>query len=343
MNGIELSESFFNDCIFPVLQDNFGSYLDDISAALLGDGSEVLGFDDEISHDHNYCPRVLLFVVDKKFDLVGDALLKAILDVAPNDYKGFKLQNNEFRKFIEVVPLEGFFINYLDTDYFPVTSIDWLKLDEQKLLELTSGKIFYDSKNQLRQTIDKIRFYPKDVKYFLLSTCYSRLSEVGGIERSIIRKDFISVDMYRSYFVYFAIKTFHLYKNRFCPYRKWMGINLETLGCEGEELKSKIESLLSTSDYSKIRFGIKDILNFISKAIFTEMELSFNSNGKEKLNLLDFDWDYVFQFLNVRISKDLKDLGKISPLNYWGLIYDFSGYGMNQKEFLKLSSKFIDT
>jgi len=341
MKGIELSECFFNDFIFPVLQNKFGSYLGDISAALLGDGSEVLGFDDEISHDHNFCPRVLIFVVDDKYSLIGNTLLKEILDVAPNEYMGFKLLNNDYRKFIEVFPLEKFFINYLETDHFPVTNIDWLKLDEQKLLELTSGKIFYDSKNQLHQTIDKIRFYSENIKSFLLSVCYSRLSEVGGIERSIRRGDIVSIDMYRSCFVYFIIKAFHLYKNRFCPYRKWMGLNLETMGNEGKELKSKIESLLSTNDYSKIKSEIKNILNFVSKIIFAEMGLSFNPKGKENLNLLDFDWDYVLQTIKDSIPKDLMNLNNISPLNYWGLIYDLSGFGMNQKKFLKENSEFI--
>jgi len=54
--GIELSRRFYEDAVAPLL----GSVPH--SAALVGPGSEVLGFDTERSHDHDWGAFVVVFV-----------------------------------------------------------------------------------------------------------------------------------------------------------------------------------------------------------------------------------------------------------------------------------------
>jgi hypothetical protein len=46
--GLELSEGFYREAVAPLLPADLPH-----SAALLGSGSEVLGFDDEMSRDHS--------------------------------------------------------------------------------------------------------------------------------------------------------------------------------------------------------------------------------------------------------------------------------------------------
>ena len=58
--GLELSRQFYGEVVRPVLDARFPDLPH--SAALLGRGSEVLGFDDEMSTDHDWKPRVLLFL-----------------------------------------------------------------------------------------------------------------------------------------------------------------------------------------------------------------------------------------------------------------------------------------
>jgi hypothetical protein len=57
--GVELSRRYFRDVVEPVLAREFPALR--YSAALIGNGSEVLGFDTPMSTDHNWGPRVLLF------------------------------------------------------------------------------------------------------------------------------------------------------------------------------------------------------------------------------------------------------------------------------------------
>jgi hypothetical protein len=61
--GLRLSERFYREAVRPVLDSEFPDLPH--SAALIGTGSEVLGFDTEMSTDHDWGPRVLLFLQEE--------------------------------------------------------------------------------------------------------------------------------------------------------------------------------------------------------------------------------------------------------------------------------------
>src|SRR6516162_8226265 len=58
--GLQLSELFYREAVKPILGAEFPQLA--YSAALIGSGSEVLGYDTPQSMDHNWVPKVLLFV-----------------------------------------------------------------------------------------------------------------------------------------------------------------------------------------------------------------------------------------------------------------------------------------
>ncbi|MCC7530429.1 MAG: hypothetical protein IT342_18030 [Candidatus Melainabacteria bacterium] len=58
--GLQLCEAFYREAVEPVLRKNFADLK--YAAALIGSGSEVLGFDTEMSSDHHWGPRLLLFL-----------------------------------------------------------------------------------------------------------------------------------------------------------------------------------------------------------------------------------------------------------------------------------------
>jgi hypothetical protein len=57
--GLALSRAFYREAVKPVLDEAFPVF--SYSAALIGPGSEVLGFDTEMSADHDWGPRVMIF------------------------------------------------------------------------------------------------------------------------------------------------------------------------------------------------------------------------------------------------------------------------------------------
>ena len=64
MKGLEIAEAFYNTFGKKMIHDNFLELENKITIGLVGSGSECLGFDDDISKDHDYEPRFIMFVPD---------------------------------------------------------------------------------------------------------------------------------------------------------------------------------------------------------------------------------------------------------------------------------------
>ena len=84
--GHQLSEIFYLHHVAPIIEEHFPGLPH--SAALLGDGSEVLGYDDHLSTDHNWGPRVVIFLSAEDhaekagplYDILGQELPFSISD-----------------------------------------------------------------------------------------------------------------------------------------------------------------------------------------------------------------------------------------------------------------------
>ena len=97
------------------------------------------------------------------------------------DEKGVKVSKQacgkKIRHAIEIVTIESFFKKNLHFDVTQnLSAYDWLVLPEQKLLSITSGKIFHDDLN-LKKAISKFSYFPKDVWLYLLAAQWTRISQ----------------------------------------------------------------------------------------------------------------------------------------------------------------------
>ena len=62
MNGLELSERFYREYGEPMLSGQFPELLPHLAVGLFGSGSECMGFDDEVSRDHDFEPGFMLLL-----------------------------------------------------------------------------------------------------------------------------------------------------------------------------------------------------------------------------------------------------------------------------------------
>ena len=73
--GLRLSEVLFEEAVRPILAEVFPGLR--YTAALIGPGSEVLGYDTPRSTDHNWGPRLLLFVAAEEHATVAPAMARS--------------------------------------------------------------------------------------------------------------------------------------------------------------------------------------------------------------------------------------------------------------------------
>jgi hypothetical protein len=93
VNISEESKKYFFKFVVPLIQSQFPHYLERITAGYFGHGSQCLGFDDEISRDHDWGIRFCILLNDKDYADMHDDLTQLLAKLPP-EYNGFKLQNS---------------------------------------------------------------------------------------------------------------------------------------------------------------------------------------------------------------------------------------------------------
>ncbi len=167
--GLELARGFYHDAVAPILADV------PHSAALLGSGSDVLGFDTPRSTDHGWGPRLQIFV--QPAEVAGvDALLEAEL---PQTYGGWPVRfgwdDVPVTNHVTVAELGPWLEKRLGFDPRPSpTYRNWLAAPKQVLLDLTAGAVFSDDAAELHELRTGLEWYPDDVWLWLLACQWRR-------------------------------------------------------------------------------------------------------------------------------------------------------------------------
>ena len=158
ISGIDLSERFFYEVVKSVIETEFPDLK--YASALVGPGSDVLGIDDAISKDHDWGVRLVLFIEETKYDSHRDKLDKLFRERLPYSFLGYStnwgknedgsnrtdfIEEGEVNHRIEIYSVKSYLKKYLDIETLDLSEKDWLVLPEQRLLEFTSGKIFYNN------------------------------------------------------------------------------------------------------------------------------------------------------------------------------------------------------
>src|SRR3954454_23305604 len=85
--GQELSRLFYEEAVRPILDRHMPGLRH--SAALLGWGSDVLGYDTERSTDHGWGPRLVLFLDD---EAAVEAVQRSVSARLPGEFRGWPVQ-----------------------------------------------------------------------------------------------------------------------------------------------------------------------------------------------------------------------------------------------------------
>ena len=137
--GLELCCDFYAEVVAPAVGVRHG-------AALLGPGSDVLGYDTERSTDHDWGPRCQLFVKASDLDEVRTRVLTSL----PKSYGGRLLaigrDGERLEPHVVISTLPAWLEGELGWDLgeLELTAVDWLLIPQTRLLGITQGAVFAD-------------------------------------------------------------------------------------------------------------------------------------------------------------------------------------------------------
>ena len=237
--GLELSRAFYEEVVRGIVGNV------PHSAALLGYGSDVLGFDTERSTDHGWGPRLQVFV-PLKFE---------IEDELPEEFRGWPVRygwdDKQVESHVEVAELGPWLREQLGFD--PRRGIqkrDWLTTPQQLLLEMTRGAVFHDGLGELEPLRESLEWYPDDVWLWLLGCQWRRLdqeepfvgrtAEVGDELGSRILAGRLARDVMRLCF---------LLEREYAPYSKWFGTAFAQLDAAAE-VGPALERAVTAANFS---------------------------------------------------------------------------------------------
>jgi len=229
MNGIELSRRFFMEAGLPLLRRHFPDLAERAAAGLVaggfesGCGSEIGGFDDEISRDHNWGPRFFLFLSEADKRKQGEAVQGLLEAELPDTFAGFRSSATTLpkRKAYIVTPEENLRA-VLGLDGPPASNEDWIHLPEIRLFEYMSGTIFYEPVPLVSPLRGRFAYYPDNVWYKRLSFAFFQLHAAGNAARMARRSDAVACRFYITCLLRNVMRACFLLSRRYAPYHKWL-------------------------------------------------------------------------------------------------------------------------
>ena len=270
--GLELSRRFYWEVVRPLLDAEFTGLPH--AAALIGSGSEVLGYDDAQSTDHHWGPRLLLFL-----DEAADARVRAEIDAVlserlPYTFLGYStnfsppnpddnntqllapVDHGPVNHRIAIETVRGYILDYVGHDlHTPLEPADWLTFPMQKLRTLTAGAVYYDAIG-LQEVRARFAFYPHDVWLYLLAAGWARIGQEEHLMgRAGSAGDEVGAALIAARLVRDVMRLCFLMERQYPPYAKWFGTAFRRLAC-AEQVLPALEQTLQAATWQGRERGL---------------------------------------------------------------------------------------
>jgi len=241
--GLELSRRFYTETVRPLLEETAPDLPH--SAARIGSGSEVLGYDTPRSTDHDWGPRLQLFLRPRDVPRHAGRIRHHLAEHLPKTFHGHPTHHC-----VEVTHTTAWFTSTLGFDpTHDITAADWLTTPTQLLAEVTGGAVFHDGLHELGPLRHDLRWYPRDVWLHTLARQWNRVSQeeafVGrcGEVGDELGSATAAADLTRT-----LMRLCLLMDRRYPPYNKWLGTAFSRTTA-GHRLIPVLTAALSATDW----------------------------------------------------------------------------------------------
>ena len=275
MRGLEIAKAFYHEYGEPMLREKFPEILPFMAVGLLGRGSECLGFDDEVSRDHDFEPGFCVFLPGEE---IVDRRTAFLLERA---YAGLPKEFMGLRRAV-ISPVGGARHGVLRTAEFMtdlVGSSDgrldltgWMTVPDHALTEALSGEIFTDPYGEVTAIRERLRRQPVDVKRKKLAGHLLLMGQSGqyNYQRCLAHGETAAAQLAVMEFVKSTMSVVFLLNNAYQPYYKWSFRAMRSL--PKLSLEAELLEYLLTSDNEPETASEKyDVMEGIASDVIEEL------------------------------------------------------------------------
>ncbi len=276
MKGLELSRKYYEAYGKPMLSEQFAEILPHIAVGLVGQGSECMGYDDELSKDHDFEPGFSIFlpgedIVDRRTEF----LLERAYTKLPKDFEGF--EKNGLKPAggprHGVTRLSEFLTKTIGRADANLTVRDWFSIPGQSLLEVCNGELFYDGDGAFTRLRERLKRMPEPIRLKKLAACLLMMAQTGqyNYKRLVDRGDERGAQLCLIEFEKQARHAAFLINGRYMPYYKWSYRALSELPVLSE-LTDRLYGLISTGNEPSLAPSKLEMTEDIAARIICELQ-----------------------------------------------------------------------
>lgn len=283
MKGLEAARRLYDEMGADIIRESFPEYEGRIAVGLAGSGSQCLGFDDEISRDHDFEPGFCLWLTDADDARIGIELARKMRDLFGSRVSQSSALGTAG---IGVMRISDFYRRFTGLPGAPETWQDWLYLPSYALAQAVSGEVFRDDLGEFsRIRHDIVCGMPEDVRRKKLAARLALMAQSGqyNYARCLVHGEDGAAMLAVSEFVKNTAEAVFLLNRRHAPYYKWLlrGMRgLEKLG----ELADALEFLLTGDNDEDGKVLKSQVIEDICAQIVSELHTQGLSCG---------NWDYL--------------------------------------------------
>lgn len=266
MKGLELAKKYYEKYGRTMIGGQFSDIAGYMAAGLVGYGSECLGFDDEISRDHDFGPSFCIWLPREIYEHYGKAV-QAAYDALPKTFLGFseRVEEAQGKNRVGVLCLEDFYKEILGTETLPQTDAQWLILPEEALATAVNGCVFEDRLGQFSAFREGLlRYYPDRVWRRKLADALARTAQAGqyNYARAMQRGERVAAELSLNEFVRESMHLVYLLNRTYAPFYKWMHRGLRELptGSEIGDMSALLYQTDSKADRTLIIEAVCNVL-----------------------------------------------------------------------------------
>lgn len=215
---------------------NFPALTPRLCLALVGTGSECLGYDDDISEDHDFTTRCQIFLDSKDYTDYGEPLRQYFSTITKGK--------------VQVMLISQFYRAYTLYEKGPYSLYEYRRVPQDLLRTATNGEVFLDNLGLFTSIRNRLlNYYPEDIRLRKIAFCLNKMAQSGqyNLPRMLNRGDLVAAELARAEFIKYYLDLIHLLNKVYAPFYKWLFKSSTTLTILGNTTKRLIPKLIEES------------------------------------------------------------------------------------------------